>query len=196
YTTLFRSLRLRRLDHERLLDQVWEVHGRRMVAEVHEALRQVYRSDASLRGELRGTSDELVLPEPAEGHVEDACESVTDVIRVQHGTVGNSFEPVSAHPEDVGVGPYQEREVPVPRAHFPDRLRAAVVQVVAAAVQPDHRHREERLEWFPDADGPGPRSSAAVGRREGLVQVEVDDVEIHFARRRAAQDGVEVRAVV
>src|SRR5207247_8905684 len=41
-----------------------------------------------------------------------------------------------------------------------------------------------------------PRTSAGMGGREGLGQVEVDDVQIYFARRRAAQDGVEVRAVV
>src|SRR5437879_12804647 len=35
-----------------------------------------------------------------------------------------------------------------------------------------------------------------MGRREGLVQIEMDDVEVHLAGRGAAQDRVEVRAVV
>ena len=33
-------------------------------------------------------------------------------------------------------------------------------------------------------------------RREGLVQIEMDDVEVHLAGRGAAQDRVEVRPVV
>src|SRR5207247_3374218 len=91
---------------------------------------------------------------------------------------------------------HQEGEVPVPRAHFPDRLWAVVVEVVAAAVQADHGHRKEWLERLFDADGSGPRAPAAMGRREGLVQIEMDDVEVHFPRGCAAQDRVEVRAVV
>src|SRR5215218_9678629 len=38
-------LRLRRLDHEGLLDEQREVHGRRMHAVVEQALRQVERPD-------------------------------------------------------------------------------------------------------------------------------------------------------
>src|SRR5207249_3651924 len=64
-------LRLGRLDHERFFDEVREVHGWRMVAEIHETLRQVDCADATFRGELRGTRDELMFPEPAERHVED-----------------------------------------------------------------------------------------------------------------------------
>src|SRR5207244_13571651 len=69
-------------------------------------------------------------------------------------------------------------------------------QVVAAAVETDDRDRQERLEWFLHADGSGPRSAAAMWRREGLVQIEMDDVEVHLAGRGAAQDRVEVRPVV
>src|SRR5207244_6644094 len=99
-------------------------------------------------------------------------------------------------PEDIRVRSHEEREVAVPRAHLPDRLRSVVVQVVAAAVETDDRDRQERLEWFLHADGSGPRSAAAMWRREGLVQIEMDDVEVHLAGRGAAQDRVEVRPVV
>src|SRR5207247_4216860 len=56
--------------------------------------------------------------------------------------------------------------------------------------------RKEWLERLFDADGSCPRSTAAMGRREGLVQIEMDDVEVHLSRGRAAQDRVEVGAVV
>ena len=46
-----------------------------------------------------------------------------------------------------------------------------------------------------DADRPRARPAAAVRRREGLVQVEVADVEAEVARARDAEDRVEVGAV-
>ena len=45
-------------------------------------------------------------------------------------------------------------------------------------------------------DRAGSRSAAAVGGGEGLVQVEVDDVEAHVARADNAEDRVQVGAVV
>ena len=47
-----------------------------------------------------------------------------------------------------------------------------------------------------DADRPRSRPASAVRRREGLVQIDVDDVEAHRARLDLAEDGVEVRTVV
>ena len=44
--------------------------------------------------------------------------------------------------------------------------------------------------------GPGPRAPAAVGGGEGLVQVQVDDVEAHVAGPHHTQDGVEIGTVV
>ena len=54
------------------------------------------------------------------------------------------------------------------------------------------RNGSERLA---DADRPGARAAAAVGRAERLVDVEVHDVEAGLAGLEPAQDGVEVRAV-
>ena len=51
--------------------------------------------------------------------------------------------------------------------------------------------REVRLH----ADWAGARAAAAVGRRERLVEVEVDDVEAHVAEAGAAEEGVLVGAV-
>ena len=58
-----------------------------------------------------------------------------------------------------------------------------------------HRRGQERRQVILDADGPGAGPSAAVRRREGLVQVEVADVEAEVAGARDAEDGVEVGAV-
>src|SRR5437879_12736034 len=106
---------------------------------------------------------------------------MSEVVRVQHRSIGDLLEPVSAHPEDVRVRSHEEREVAVPRAHLPDRLRSVVVQVVAAAVETDDRDRQERLEWYLHADGSGSRAAAAMGRREGLVQIEMVHAEVRLA---------------
>src|SRR5207245_9761005 len=153
----------------------------------------VDRADALFRRELRGARDELMFPETAEWHIEDAGEPVTNVVRVQHRSLGDFLEPVSTHPEDVRVRPHQEREVAVTRANLPYRLRSIVIQVVAPTVEADDRDRQERLERFLHADGSGARSASAMGRREGLVQIEMDDIEVHVAGRGAAEDRVEVR---
>src|SRR5439155_26668307 len=63
------------------------------------------------------------------------------------------------------------------------------------AVLGDAGHGQERLEVGLDAHGPRARAAPAVRRREGLVEVEVADVEAEVARPRDAEDRVEVGAV-
>ena len=46
-----------------------------------------------------------------------------------------------------------------------------------------------------DDDGPGARAAAAVRGAEGLVHVQMDDVEAHVAEASAAEEGVEISAV-
>ena len=56
--------------------------------------------------------------------------------------------------------------------------------------------RQERRDPLGHRDRTRPRAAAAVGLGEGLVQVEVDDVEAHVARPREPHHRVEVGAVV
>ena len=60
----------------------------------------------------------------------------------------------------------------------------------------DGRRGQEGHQPLGHADRPGPGSAAAVGRREGLVQVEVHHVEAHVAGPRHPDQRVEVGAVV
>ena len=55
-----------------------------------------------------------------------------------------------------------------------------------------HEGREARTD--PHRAGTGP--AAAVRRREGFVQIHVNDVETHVARANLAENGVQIRAVV
>src|SRR5438093_11397510 len=133
-----------------------------MVAEVHEALRDVDRADA-LRGEFRGARDELVFPKSSEGHIEDAAQPMAHIIRVQDRALGDLPQAVPAHPKDVRIRPDEEGDVPLPGADVPDRLRTVVVQVIAATVQVDLRHRQERFEHLPDDDGTRTVTATATG---------------------------------
>ena len=70
---------------------------------------------------------------------------------------------------------------------------------LAAVVRlPQHhlRARQVGLDPVRYGDRARPRTAAAVRLREGLVQVDVDDVEAHVARPRDAHDRVQVGAVV
>ena len=62
----------------------------------------------------------------------------------------------------------------LPRSASDSRIRADL----------HHRNRQERLEVRRHADRPRARATSAVGRRESLVQIDVDHVEAH--RRRAS----------
>ena len=124
------------------------------------------------------------------------------VVGVEHGGLGGLGEAVGAEAEDVGVGADEDAEVALEAAQAADRLRPLEVEVVgrAAAVvalAADHlRARQEGLDPLGDGDRARPRAAAAVRLAEGLVQVDVDDVEAHVAGPRVAHDGVEVGAVV
>ena len=79
----------------------------------------------------------------------------------------------------------------------PNRLGALVLELEAAVRAPcEQRHRQIGGDALGHGDRAGPGPAAAVRLREGLVQVEVHDVEAHVARPRDAHHRVEVGAVV
>ena len=119
------------------------------------------------------------------------------VVGVQHRGVARLRQPVGAERQDVRVRAHEDAEVALEAAQPADRLRAVEVQVEGPVLVPhDLRTRQVRLDPVGHRDRPRPRAAAAVGLREGLVQVVVDDVEPHVARPRAAHHGVQVGAVV
>ena len=85
--------------------------------------------------------------------------------------------------QDVDVGPQDDPEVAVERRDVADGLGPVVVQAVGpVGALDDDRDGQERHELLADADRPGPGPAAAVRGGEGLVQVQVDDVEAQVAR--------------
>ena len=201
------GLGLGRLDHQRLLDQQREVDGRRVEAEVEQALGEVEGGEAELPLHRLAGEDELVHAVAVEGDRQALAgaalgEAGLEVVGVQHRGLRGLGEAVGAEAEDVGVGADEDAEVALEAAQAADRLGPLEVEVEArpaavVALAPHHlRPRQEGLDPLGDRDRPGAGAAAAVRLAEGLVQVDVDDVEAHVAGARVAHHRVEVGAVV
>ena len=121
-------------------------------------------------------------------------------------TSETSRRPAAPERADVGVGAHEHAVVALEPAQPADRLGAVVVEVEerlgpgsagirARAAPPAGRGRNGSMR-SDTAIGPGAGTAAAVGLGEGLVQVEVHDVEAHVPGPADAHDRVEVGAVV
>ena len=203
------------LDHERLLDDEREVDGGRVDALVQDGLGDVQRRHAVLPLLAPRAEHDLVLADPVEGQVVGIGQEDAQVVRGEHRVVGDGPQPLVAVGPDVGVGPHVHPEVPAEGAHLADGRRSLPDRLereprfrggpsgpgVGQHRGPIPRHqprqggRQERGHPLADPDRPRPRSAAAVRGAEGLVQVEVHDVEAGLARPEAAEDGVQVRPV-
>lgn len=106
------------------------------------------------------------------------------------------FSPSAPSTADIGVGPQNHGGHPVEFAQLADGVRAVVVQIVLSAVKL-HRGQGEKLGQFLGAAlGAGPRPLAAVGGGEGLVQVELAQVEARVPGPGDAHQAVEVGLVI
>src|SRR3954452_1134067 len=200
-------LRLGRLDEQRLVDEQREVDRRRVEAVVEQALGEIERLEPEVLLHRRAGEHELVHADAVVGGGEVLghallLEPREQVVGVQHRGLRRLLEAVAAERQDVGVAAHEDAVVALEAAQAADRLRPVVVEVEARAVavavlSPDDlRAHQVGLDAVGDRDRAGAGTAAAVGLREGLVQVVVDDVEAHVARARTPHDGVEVRAVV
>ncbi len=188
------ALRLRRFDHERAMDDQGEVDRGRVETEIDQALGDVECRDA-----------EALLPVVVEhafvhttagvGDVIMLLEMRQEVVRVEDGHLCDPSEIFGAHLPDVGVGAHEDAEVAVEGAQFSDRIGVVVIEMETPLLADDPGEGEEGFEAFSDRDGAGARPSSAMGRREGLVQVEMEDIDPHLPRFEHTEHGVHVRTV-
>ena len=151
--------------------------------------------------EAGGREDHLVHARPVEGHLEGPRQGAPEPVGVEHRPLGHPEQAVAPVHLDVGEGPSQHQRVAVPAVDPADRACGGGPPVpLGPRLGVGHPDRagagQEVDEVGGHRDGARPRSAAAVGGGEGLVQVEVDDVEAHVARADHPQDRVEVGAVV
>ncbi len=138
-------------------------------------------------------------PTRREGQVEAAlAQPRLQVIGVERGELGDPVHALAAQHSGVDVGAQQHAGIAHEGAEAADALRQILLvqPAVFFTLLADQRDRHERQQALGHAHRAGTRTTAAVRRAEGLVQIHVDHVEAHIARAHLAKDGVEVGAVV
>ena len=124
-----------------------------------------------------------------------ACQQV---VGGKDGVLANLPKPLGSMHADVGIGANMHAEVSVERVDLSDGgLRPSPGVLWIAPLVPRHdRPRKKSGQMCLHANWAGTRAASTMRGREGLVQVEVHDVDAEIARPGYAQDRVEVRPVV
>ncbi len=174
--------------HDRIVHR--EGHRGRVEIIIHQALGDVFRLDA-VSLEFRQVENHFMGDAPPGAGIEHlviGAQSRRDVIGIEDGVTRCIAQACTAHQFDIGVGDEQDTGAAIGRgAHRRNRL--------AAADRDQGVARQERLEMRGDADGAHARTAAAVGNREGLVEIEMADVGANHRRIGQSHLGVHVGAV-
>lgn len=191
----FSGFGFRRFHHERFLNDEREVHCRRMDAEVQECLGNIEGGDIVFFVEFFQAHDELVHADAVVGHRIDVFQLLHHVVGVEDGIVCEFRDAVAAVDHQIGQGAYHDQEVSVEAGQIADAFGGAfVMRVFSGAGDPVARKiiAQEVLA----SDRTAARTAAAVRGGEGLMQVQVNDVEPDVSRTHNADNGVQVGSVV
>ena len=175
-----------------------------MVVAVEQRLGDVHRGQVQRFRFVTQRDDELVARTPVRiGEFEArVAESRLQVVRVQRRVLRKPPHAVAADHAHVDVCAQEDAGIAHEGRQASDRLRQVglgqpvVDRLAVLLTRGDHRDRHVRQQALADADRPGTGSTAAMRRREGLVQVHVNDVESHVAGPDLAADRVQIGAVV
>ena len=117
-----RALGLGGLDHERLVDDQREVHGRCVEALLQEALGHVEGAYPLGLLQVAGRRHELVHVRPVEGQVVGTPQPMAQPVGVEDGSLGDPAQPVAPVGQDVGQARASDQGVAVPAVDPADRL--------------------------------------------------------------------------
>ena len=192
------ALGLGGLDHHRLRHDQWEVDRRRVKPTVDQRLGDVHRANAlALTGLPRRGKDHLMLADARIGQVIMRLKFLADVVGIEHRVLAHAGQSLAAQQQNVRIRPQHNRKIAIIRRDVADRLRRVVIEIIRAIVMhTHHRNRQKFLESRNHANRPRARPTAAMGRGERFVQIEMADVKAHIAGFALAHHGIEVRAVV
>ena len=196
------ALRLRRLDHQGLMEEQREVDGGSVETEVEQTLGDVERRGRldTLAGTVvdEAVEDELVLADGGDGELIGVLELLLDVVGVEGSDGSYLADVLAADGEQPGTGAKDDAEVAHVAADTACRLGIALGDAVRAALVALHGVGvgEALLEEGLHADRTASGAATAVRRGERLVEVEVHDVEAHIAGAYLADEGVHVGSVV
>src|SRR5713226_1230908 len=121
-----------------------------------------------------------------------AVEETPEGVRGEDREGGDVRESVRSEEPDVRVSTEKDSRVTDEALQTPYRLLEVVIEVVTRLALRDDGNREILGQPLRHADRAGAGTPSAVRRREGLVKVQVDDVEPHIAGSRLAEEGVHV----
>ena len=169
-----------------------------MEAVIDEALGKVAGLHA-LGGLAVITKDHFVHAGALIGQLKVRFQLVADVVRVHQRIDGGVAEAGSTVGQDVSECTNEHAEVAVESADAADGLGAVVIEMpggmIGRANVLEDRNREERFQVLLDGNGTAAGAAAAVGRAEGLVQIQVHDIDTEIAGAAEANQRVHVRAI-
>src|SRR5208283_842537 len=125
------------------------------------------------------------------GEVQDALEPLLDVIGVQYGQLADLFQ-FGPETHDIAVGSNHDPHIAVKGVQLADGLRKIFGKEIFFVFFEHARDGEKRFQAFCDTNGTGARSAAAMGRRESLVEVQVQNVHSDVPGAHNAHEGVHV----
>ena len=165
-----------------------------MEAVVNQALCDVHRVHAVLL--LDGVAkDNFVHGRQRIREREDTLEMLANVVRIQHGVFGCLADARTVR-KNVRERAHQHAEVAGERLDSPDRVRPVLFErQLSACFLDKNRDWPERLEDLLHRDGSGAGASAAMRRRERLVQIQMHHVYAKIAGPRYASERIHIRPV-
>src|SRR5260370_11314429 len=124
-----------------------------------------------------------MLPRSGEGKIVRATRQNLrqNVVGVENSSLGYRLESLGTEARDVRVGSHENSNVAMESPNLSDRIRNIVIVEVFLSVKSYQRNREVTFQLLCHTDGTSSRTSTTVGGREGLVKIQVDNVEAHVA---------------
>src|SRR6267378_8423007 len=102
-----------------------------------------------------------------------------NVVGVENSCLGYCLESLRAQAHDVRVGSYKNSNVAMESPNLSDSIRNIVIVEVFLSVKSYQRNRQVAFQSLRHTDWTRSRASTTVGSREGLVKIQVDNVEAH-----------------
>ena len=172
-----------------------------MEAVIQKALRHIEGSRSGLTGRRtvvdQAVEHEFVLADRLDRELVGVLEALLDVVGAERRELACHLDMLLPEHQDIGIRAQNHAEIAHERRHLSGRSLAIAHNVETAVFELLHaRHRQELDEPLGHADRTGTGTASAVRGGEGLVEVEMHDVEAHVAGTDHAQQRVHVGAVV
>ena len=185
------------------MEEEREIDGRGVESVVEQAFSHLQRCGvvgvvvvAAVFG-TQSVKYKFVLAQSLDGQFVVVLELLLNIVGIKHGEFCRLRNVLVAEREQIGIGPHENTEVAEPGGNAAECLfREAHRVLLLYFVEINLGIGQIFLQTLAHAYRTAAGTAAAVGRGEGLVQIDVHHVEAHIARSANAHHRVEVCAVV